>query len=182
MNADGEAVLFGGPVDRPEHALAERLLAHRHQQHLHETWVGRAAVDLVDGPLDALGGDDDRRAQARITIEPLGADPVIDGLGERRAQVLVADQLQGVEAIADGEREVVGIEQRLGGAASVLVGTEFAVLEIGPGRERSVVRIGDGVKTVDAADLDGFAPVVVHITGERGDARHARMHVAVDRA
>jgi hypothetical protein len=103
MNADRQAVPFRRCEDRPEVPAPERGLAHRQHQHLDKTRVRGAAFDLLHGEFDVLQRHHDGGAQARIAVEPLLGDPVVDRAGEGARHVLVEDELHSVEAIADGE-------------------------------------------------------------------------------
>ena len=49
MKTDRQAVPLGGLIDRPEIAAAERHFGIGEHQHLHETLVGRAALDFFGG-------------------------------------------------------------------------------------------------------------------------------------
>jgi hypothetical protein len=80
VNADGQAVLFRGAIDRPETAMAERPVAHHQQQHLHEALIRSTALDLGDGEFHVLRRHQDRSAQPRFAIEPLMGDPAINRL------------------------------------------------------------------------------------------------------
>ena len=56
----------------------------------------------------------------------------------------------------------------------------LALAPVGPDGQRRIGRIGDGLETLDAAQLDRVAPVLVHVRLERTNVRHARMHVTID--
>ena len=73
MDADRQAVLFSGFVDRPVLPAAERKFGHRQQQDLDEAVVGREALDLLGGEVRAVRRHDDGGAQPRVAIQPLRA-------------------------------------------------------------------------------------------------------------
>ena len=70
----------------------------------------RRALDLLDGELDILQRHHDRGAQARVMIEPLPRNPVVDGAGEGARHVLVEDELDAIEAVADGKGGAPAVE------------------------------------------------------------------------
>ena len=111
VDADRQAVRFGRLVDRPVLPPPERKLGHRQQQDLDEAVVGGEALDLLHREFGAVRRDDDRGAQPRIAIQPLGADPVVDGAAERGGQVLAQHDLRAVDDVADGVAGPQAVEQ-----------------------------------------------------------------------
>ena len=147
---------------------------------------GRAALDLLDREFRILQRQHDRRPVAGIAIEPLGADPVVDRAAEGGGHVLVADELDGVEAVQNRMREAVAVHERGRGALGIGVGAVAAGRLVAPpvrphGQWR-LGRVGDRFKTGDAADANRLAPIVIHMPRQRANVRHVRVHVAVDGA
>ncbi len=76
--------------------------------------------------------------------------------------------------------EAVPIEKRTGHPLDMLVGTDIAVDPVGPDGQRRLTRVGDGLEPLDAAQLDGVAPIVIHVRPESADAGYSGMHVTID--
>ena len=180
MDAERQAVAFGGGVDRPQVAPAERRFLHGENEDLHKAAVLGATLDLVDGVFGVLHRQHDRRPQARIAIEPFLHDPVVERAREGRGHVLAEQQTHAIQAIADRDARLPAIahlrrELRCrGGGAAILAAP------LRPRRERRIGRIGDGLERIDAALLHRLAPKVVEIGQQRLHVRHGRMHVAID--
>jgi hypothetical protein len=81
MDSDGQAMPLRRLIDRPVQPPPERLVE-AGQQHLHETPVRRAAIDLDRSHLGVLDRHDDRGAQARVTVEPFLGHPIVDCASE----------------------------------------------------------------------------------------------------
>ena len=113
VDADGEAQPFGRRIDRPVGALAQGHVAHDQHQHLDEALIPRAALDLGDRLLHALGRDHDRAAQPLILVEPLLHKPVVQRAAERVLHVLGEYHLHAVERIADAESRAEPVERLL---------------------------------------------------------------------
>ena len=183
MDADGEPVARGGGVDRPVMALAQRLVAARQQQHLHEARVGGAALDLVDGQSSVFCvGDHDAGAQPRLAVEPLARDPVVDGAREGGSHVLAEQELHAVEAVAGCRcRSPNGVEAL--GPHLLERGRRLAFggPPIGARGQRRAGGVADGVQLIHAARLhDRLAPMLFHVGQQRLQARHRGMDVAID--
>ena len=113
VDADRQAALRRGAVQRPVLAAPERLGGADEHEHLHEARVVGAAGDLARGELAVLVGDVDRRAQPRLRVEPLGHLPVVDRRRERRArlevELLAGAEHRGQHAVLD----VVAVQELL---------------------------------------------------------------------
>ena len=182
MDADRQVMPLRRRVDRPVEALAERHVAHRRHEHLHEAPVGRAALDLVDRHFGILQRHHDRRAQPRLAIEPLPRDPIVERLREGRRHVLAEQQVHAVEAIADGDAGAEARERLAAERFEVGSGPAAAAAPIRPRAERRMLRIGDRIELVHAALHDGLAPVTAEIRQQRIHPRYRRMDIAVDAA
>jgi hypothetical protein len=99
VDAERQAMMFGGGIDRPQVPAAERRFLHREHQDLHEAMILGAALDLVDRVFRVLHRDHDRGPQARIAIEPLPRDPVVERAREGSGHVLAEEQTHAIEAI-----------------------------------------------------------------------------------
>src|SRR6185312_12946735 len=113
MDADRKARLLGGLIDRPVAALAQRLDIAAEQQHLNEIAVAGALADFGGGRRAVLVGDHDRSLETAVLAGPLGDLPVIDRAGQRRAQILVANALSGLQRAQHSERDVMRVEMLL---------------------------------------------------------------------
>ena len=111
MHADGQAVFLGGLVDRPVGAAAERHLAHREHQHLHEALVVREPLDLLHRQIGIVQRQQDRGAQPRLAVEPFLGDVVVHRRDQRRRHVLVEQRDRAVQHVADGEARAEGVER-----------------------------------------------------------------------
>ena len=69
------------------------------QKDLHEAGMVADTVDLARRHLRLLARHEDRGAQARFLVQPLGDMPVIDGAGERGGGVRVMNALQAVRVV-----------------------------------------------------------------------------------
>ena len=181
MDRHRQPVPLGRRIDRPVEAPPERHVAHHQEQHLDEAAVGCQAHDLVHGELGVLRRQYDRGAKARLGVEPLLGDPVVDRPRRRRRQMLVHDLLDAVEAVEDGMALAPAAEELLGHRPRALGGPPVGAAPVRPrgqGRQR---RIAPALEPLDAPDLDHLLPIVVEIGHQRPDARDLRVDVAVDR-
>ncbi len=192
MNPDRQVVAFGGRIDRPEVATPKRHLAHREHQHLDETRIAGATLDLVDREFDILQRHHDGRAQTRVAIEPFPRDPIVHGARKGTRHVLVQDKLYAVEAVADRQARAPAVEHlglQLADAGRYPLPTLPRLrgrvgrgrTKIRPRRDRRVGRIADALERIDATAFDRIAPELVQIGHQRPHARHARVDVAIDR-
>ncbi len=180
MDADRQVMLLRRGEQRPPVPAPERRLLHGDELDLHEALVGRAALDLVDRVFDVLGRHHDRGAQPRIAIEPFLGDVVVDRARDRDAHVLAVGQMRAVETVEDRRAGAEPVEHLRGQRRHVVRGAAVRPLPVLPHRDRRARRIGIGLEAGNAALGDRVAPVVVEVRQQRLQARHGRMHVAVD--
>ena len=69
-------------------AATERLVVLGEDQDLHETVVRSPSLDLGDGKLGILGGDDDRASQPRFPVEPFPCQPFVGGAAQGCSHVV----------------------------------------------------------------------------------------------
>ena len=129
----GEPVLFGGGVDRPIEPAPKQHLAHRQQQHLHETAIAGDALDLLHRQRRIVRRHQDRRAQARLPVQQFLRHPVVDRRAQRRRHVLVEQRDRAVQHVADGEARAERIE-RLAADRVEVAGREGPTPAASPGR------------------------------------------------
>ena len=114
-------------------------------------------------------------------IQPLPRNPVVDGAGEGARHVLVEGKLDAVEAIADRKGRAPAVEHLGCERADIAPRPRARRSEVGARGDRSVGRIGDTVEALDAAIGHLVTPERLEV-GEQGvDARHRRVHIAIDR-
>ena len=173
---------FGRGVDRPVVTLAQRHVVHHQQQDLDKALVGRDAVDLFHRQFGVLHRHDDRGAQARLLVEPLARDPVVQGVGETGAHVLAEQQLRAVEAVADRQAGAEWGERLRSQRIEVRAGLAVEQAPVGARCQRRVGRICDRFQLVYAALHDDVAPVVGKVRQQRFQIGDRGMNVAVDAA
>ena len=182
MDADGKAMLLGRGIDRPVRTLAERYIAHDQHQHLHETLVLGAALDLGHGFFHALRRDHDRAAQPRILVEPFPGEPVVDRAAERILHVLGKHHLHAIERIADTVSHTKAIQRLALHVVIARAGFSLRRPPVGPRRDRRIGRIGLRDQIGHAARRHLVAPVVVHVGQQAGQMRNGGMQIAIHAA
>jgi hypothetical protein len=129
----------------------QRGFPHRQHRHLDEARVPGAAFDLIHREFDVLQRHHDGGAQARIAVEPLRGDPVVDRAGEGARHVLVEAELHPVKAIADGQVRAPAVEHLGPQRGDIGRRAVCGIAKIGPRRDRRIGRIADAVEALDAA-------------------------------
>src|SRR6516164_4654434 len=102
MNTERQPVALRSGIDRPKSTASQRYFLHGQNEDLHEAGVLGTALDLVNGIFGVLQGHHDRATQARVAIEPLLREPIIERPRKRSRHVLAERQAHPVEAVADG--------------------------------------------------------------------------------
>jgi hypothetical protein len=137
-------------------------------------------VDLTGGNDRLLARHDDRGAQARLALEPLGGEPVVDRPGDRQVAVRVVDALDGVGAVEDRGRRAPGVERLLAQPIEARPGRSAAGRRgVGTGRGRRP-RVGRVVRALEPRLADVLAPEIGQPWEERLDRWDDRVDVAVD--
>jgi hypothetical protein len=118
VDRDLQTALGSRLEDREVAGLAVRALGARAEQHLHEARILGGATDLLGGRQRVLRRTEDRGAQARLAVEPLGAHPLVVCARERCGAVGAGHQRdrRGVVRVEDPDLRAVGVE-RLGADA-----------------------------------------------------------------
>ncbi len=98
------------PIDRPELAPAQRDLARHQHQHLHEPVIVGAPFDFGYRHLGIVGGNDDRRAQPRITAQPRVANPIVGRAAKHRRHVLAVHDLGAIQAVENAKSRLIAIQ------------------------------------------------------------------------
>src|SRR6202012_866600 len=145
-----------------------------------EAAVGGAAVDFVHRVFGVLHRDDDGGTQPGVPVQPLPCHPVIQCPGHGDAEVLAELGLDAVEAVADGEARAERVQRLPAQGGDVRSGAASLVAEVVAEAERIAGGVGDRGQVLDATAHDGFAPVVVEIRHQGGNAGNGRLDVAID--
>ena len=182
VEGDRQARALGGGVDRPVDAPAGRRLTHHRQQHLHEAPVLRRAFDLLRRKLRGVGRHEDGGAQARVAVQPLGPEPVVQRTGEAGRHVLGIEHRRAVEAVENGKARAEPVHRVAQQAGGVAAGPPVAVAPVRPAGERRIRRPGDGLQLVQPPMPRRIRPVRLQVRQQRRDRRRRRMQVAVYRA
>jgi len=184
MNADRQAMLFGGAIDRPIAAMAERPVAHHQQQQLDETWIGRATLDLSDGEFDVLRRHQDRGAQPRLAVEPFMGDVAVHRLAQGRRHIGIVERDRAMQDIGNGKARAERIECLRAQRVEATARHTALWPPIGPRRMRQVRRIARKRerRVIDVALAEMLAPEVVEIRLQCRDIGHGGMNVTIDRA
>ena len=184
MNADRQPQAFRQPVDRPELPPAERDLAGDQHKHLHETKIVGTALDFRDRKLGIVRRDHDGGAQPWIAAQPLVADPVVGRPAERRGHVFAVKDLCAIEAVENSEARLIAIEhmrlhrfQRRSRLSPMIERPIWAA------RQRRVLWIAGEteVETIERANPDHLAPIVVEIWQKHAHPGQGGMKVTIDR-
>src|SRR5260370_18562027 len=104
MHADWKPRLLRRLINRPVAALTERPDVAAQEQHLDKILVAGAPADFSGRGRSILVGDYDGAFQAAVLAGPFRDLPVIDRGSQRRAQILVANALPGIERTQYCER------------------------------------------------------------------------------
>ena len=112
VNADHQVVPRGRLEDGVVATIAVRMRRADREKHLDKARDDRRpARSRAAARSGCWLGNDDRSAQARLLVEPLGDLPVVDGPRHRRRGVRIVDALHGVgaveDAVLDAERDRV---------------------------------------------------------------------------
>ena len=107
MQANRQTGAGGGLKDRPIDPAADRHLAERRQQHLHEIGIAGQPFDLGDREFRILQRHDDRAAKPAIGRQQLLGHPVIERAENGRRHVAVEQRHRAMDDVADG---VIGAE------------------------------------------------------------------------
>ena len=165
---------------RPEEPAAVGVLRARGQEHLHEAGVVADAVDLPRGQLGELDRHDDRGAQARLGVEPLGHLPVVDRAGEGDRRLRVVQAVDRVEAGEDRQLDPERVEGLLAQQGEARPGRAVGRDAAGPRGHRRVGRVVAGARALEGRLPDVLHPVGRQVGEERLDARDRVVDVAVD--
>ena len=146
--------------------------------------VGCEALDLFGREVSAVWWHDDGRPQPIVAIQPLRADPVVDGAAKRGRQVLAEEDLGAVDDVADRPAGPEPVQQMGLHRLQAAAGRPGRQTPIGTAVDRSVGRVAAGLQVLplQATAQDVFPPVVVKIRQQHARVRDGRMDVAVDGA
>jgi hypothetical protein len=146
--------------------------------------IGCEPFDFLDGQIGILNREQDRSAQARITVEQFLDGPVVDGRAQNRGHVLVEQRDRAMQDIADRNLRSEPVQRLAAQRRDVTAGKPRFRTPVGSAARRRIGRIaGEGERiSVDVTIEKLIVPVFREVGQQRGGRRHRWMDVAIDRA